>query len=166
MLAKNRALVPVLALTLAVACGEGPTVPAAPIPSPTPAAPPSRPALLAPEADAVIPQNDPATGCTAVPGVGTGLRVAFDWADVDAPAGLDYYEIHAQRDGATIPIVDTTTRASQHVHMACGAYVADQNLDNWVWRVRAVDLRGQASDWAERRYSYAPCRIGRRPCGF
>ena len=165
MRATNRAAVAALILTLSAACGEGPTTPATPAPSPTPPAPPSRPVLLLPEADAVIPQNDPATGCAAVSGVGTGLRVAFDWADVDAPAGLAHYEIHAQHEGSTFPIVDTTTRASQHVHVACGSYVVDSNLDNWVWRVRAVDLRGQASEWAERRFSYAPCRIGRRPCG-
>jgi hypothetical protein len=161
-----RAAVPALVLTLAVACGDGPATPAAPAPSPVPPAPPSRPVLLAPEADAVIPQNDPATGCAVVAGVGAGHRVVFDWADVDAPAGLARYEIHVQHEGSVIPIVDTITQASQHVYVACSAYVADPNLEDWVWKVRAVDARGQASEWSERRYSYAPCRIGRRPCGF
>ena len=164
MLERLRSAVVALAVALALACGESRT-PAPPTLPTTPPPPPSRPVLLAPEADAVIPQNNPASGCAFHPSAGAGIRIAFDWVDVTAPAGLAGYEIYAQGDRATIPIVNSSTQSSEYVHIACGAYVVDPNLQGWVWRVRAVDRNGQFSEWAERRFSYAPCRIGGRPCG-
>jgi hypothetical protein len=153
-------------LLTAGSCGGGRTAPTLPAVSPTPAPPPARPTLIAPAADAAIPQNNPESGCAFHSSAGGGYRIDFDWEDVSAPAGLARYEIYAKRDQSIIPIVDTVTQSSDYVHVACSAYVADANLEGWTWRVRAVDRNGRFSDWVERPFSYAPCRIGRRPCGF
>ena len=113
----------------------------------------------------MIPQNDPTSGCAFHAAAGFGSRIAFDWTDVSAAAGLAGYEIQVAREGAAIPIVNASTQGSEYVDLACASYVVDRNLDNWIWKVRAVDRNGQFGEWAERRFSFAPCRIGRRACG-
>jgi hypothetical protein len=153
-------------LMLLAACGGGSTPPPTAVATPSPPpAPPGRPVLIAPENDTVIPQNDPESGCPADSFAGAGARISFDWSDVEAPAGLAEYQIHVQREGATIPVVNTPVAASRHLFLLCNAFVADALLEGWIWRVRAVDRTGQTSDWAERRFAFAPCRLGRRPCG-
>jgi hypothetical protein len=113
----------------------------------------------------VIAQNDAESGCPFHPVAGAGARISFDWSDVEAPAGLAEYQIHVQREGATIPIVDSVATSSRYLQLVCSSYVADPLLEGWIWRVRAVDRNGQTGEWAERRFSFGPCRIGRRPCG-
>jgi hypothetical protein len=146
----------------AASCGRDPAAPSLPV-STAPLSPPGAPVLLEPAPGAVIPQTGEASGCAFHPS-GFGHRIVFDWAAPASAAGVESYEIHAQGPSATIPIVSTRVVASEHVYLACGSYVADRNLEGWVWRVRAVDLRGQTGEWAEGRFSYAPCRTRGRPC--
>lgn len=159
----------VIAIALvATSCGETRTTatqPTQPTTPPPPPAPPARPTLLAPDADAVIPQNDPTAGCAFDGSRGAGFRIAFDWADVSASAGPARYEIRMQNEDASLPAVNTITETSDYVHLACSTYVVEHFLEGWVWKVRAIDRTGQVGEWAERRLSFAPCRIGRRPCG-
>ena len=143
------------------ACGGSVT---APTPTPTPA-PPGPPVLLTPAANAVIPQNNPNSGCPFDVMSGAGIRIDFDWADVTAPGGLAGYEILVQRQQSELPLVNTATTVSEYHFQRCGSYAAGANLDGWVWKVRAVDRLGQFGPWAERSFSYAPCRIGDRYCG-
>ena len=133
-------------------------------PTQPPPPPPAAPTLLGPAMDAVIAQND-APGCPFDVRFGAGFQIPFDWADVTTPVGLSGYEILVQREGAALPAVNRSVQVSEYLHLDCTTYVADQLLDAWVWKVRAVDRRGQFSEWAERRFSFAPCRIGQRPCG-
>ena len=169
----------VLAAMLLVACGnDSPTAPTTatptptptptPIPTPTPTptpAPPELPILLAPEANAVIPQNDLNSGCPFDVERGAGYRIDFDWADLAAPAGLVGYEIQVQRQQTPDPLVYASVKTSEYHLQRCGGYVADQNLEGWVWSVRGVDRLGRLGPWAERPFSFAPCRIGQRYCG-
>jgi hypothetical protein len=130
---------------------------------PTQPPPPAAPTLLTPANDAVIVQND-APGCPFDARYGAGLQIPFDWTDVTPAAGLAGYEIQLQSERASLPALDTTVQVSEHLHLRCNSYVSDSFLDGWVWKVRAVDRSGQFGPWAERRFSYAPCRIGPRPC--
>ena len=83
-----------------------------------------------------------------------------------AEAGLAGYQVvvHGPRS-PNLPIVDTRVLASEYVSLDCGGYVADPNLEGWVWKVRAFDRSGQTSEWSERRFHYGPCRVNGRPCG-
>jgi hypothetical protein len=153
----------VLAAMLLVACGsDNPTAPTTPtstpvptpIPTPTPIpAPPGPPILLAPEANAVIPQDNPGPGCSYE----TGFRIDYDWADLTAPAGLAGYQIRVQRQGSPLAAVDATVTMSEYHEQRCGVYVIGQNLEGWVWSVRGYDRLGQFGPWVERPFSFAPC---------
>ena len=153
----------VIAAMLLVACGsDNPTAPVTPtptqmptpIPTPTPTpAPPGLPILLAPEANAVIPQDNPSPGCSYT----AGYRIDFDWADLTAPAGLAGYEIQVKRQLAEFPALYASVTASEYHNQACGGYVIDQNLGGWVWSVRGVDRLGQFGPWADRPFSFGPC---------
>jgi hypothetical protein len=118
-----------------------------------------------PEVNAVVTQNDSATGCPFDVRAGAGSLITFDWEDLAAPAGLAGYEILVQHRNAAFPIVEASATTSQYLYRACRSYVADPNLGGWVWRVRGVDRLGQFGPWVERSFSFAPCRIGRRHCG-
>jgi hypothetical protein len=113
----------------------------------------------------VIPQNDPTSGCPFDVSAGAGFRIAFDWTDASAAGGIAGYEIYLQNETASLPRINSSTTTSSYVDLGCKTYVVDQYLEGWIWRVRAVDRTGQFGEWSERRFSFAPCRIGRRPCG-
>lgn len=116
--------------------------------------------LVSPAANAVIPQNRSDIGCSLISGQeirGHGLQILFDWADV---AGAVSYDIFATDVDARIPIVNTTVTGSQYTHTACNSFVADGNLEGWIWRVRARDNAGNVGAWSEDRpFSFAPCRL-------
>jgi hypothetical protein len=121
--------------------------------------------LVAPDPEALIRQNDPASGCAFHAAAGYGSRIVFDWGDVTAAAGLARYEIHVQHEGSAGALVDTIASSSEYVYLGCGGYVVERNLRDWVWKVRAVDRDGRASDWVERRFAFAPCRLDDGLCG-
>ena len=153
-----------IAIALAAAsCGRDPA--STPVAS-NQVAPPGQPVLLAPAMDAVIPQNDPASGCPFNASRGSGSRLSFDWTDVTAEGGLAEYQIvvHGPRS-PNLPIVDARVLPSEYVRLDCGGYVADPNLEGWVWKVRAFDRAGQAGEWTERRFHFGPCRVDGRFCG-
>jgi len=115
--------------------------------------------------DAVIPQNDPTSGCAFNPRLGYGNRIPFDWTDVSADAGVAGYDIVVQGATAIIPIVNTRAPSSDYLHRDCNGFVVDRLSQGWMWRVRAVDRTGQVGEWAEGRYNYGPCRVDGRLCG-
>ena len=114
----------------------------------------------------VITQNDPATGCPVqYPTVGYGFRIEFSWVGSQSSAGIDRYELFAGKVGATIPIVNTAMRGTTFSHVSCDAYVTDINLDNWEWKVRAIDVTGSAGPWSVIvPFRFGPCRVGRSAC--
>jgi hypothetical protein len=116
----------------------------------------SPPTLLRPTLDQRIPQNDPSSGCEFNPKMGYGSRLDLDWTDVD---GAVAYDVWMSKTGARFPIVDTSVRESSLTRPSCG-WVADSNLDNWEWRVRARYADGHAGPWSETvRVHFAPCRF-------
>ncbi len=118
------------------------------------------PVLITPASAAVIPQNRPDIGCSLIAGGegrGFGHQIIFDWSDV---AGAASYEVFATHVGASLPIVATFTESSDFTATFCNSFVDAGNLDNWEWRVRALDGAGNAGVWADfRPFSFAPCRL-------
>jgi hypothetical protein len=150
-------------LTIAVACAD---------PISVPQGDPLEPfegsvSLLSPSPGALFVQNDASIGCSSHPFRGYGFRFDFDWEDV---SGADRYAIHLKKVGALYPAIDQNVLESAYDAAWCNAFVIDANLNNWVWRVAAIDLRpgGAAPDtlWSEERaYGFAPCRhSGDVPC--
>ncbi|HZT28326.1 MAG TPA: hypothetical protein VFA33_00475 [Bryobacteraceae bacterium] len=128
----------------------------------TPSAAPlvSVPTLLAPVNNAVVQQNDPATGCSANPAKGYGWGILFDWTDSTSSNGIQRYEIYVIHSGAPGPGIDTFVTKSEFSQVSCNSFVIDQNLQGWQWRVRAQDTRGNYSDWTPwGAFQYAPCRL-------
>ena len=109
---------------------------------------------LSPTDGAVIPQNASAPACGGHP----GLYLDFDWSDAVHPSGVAGYEILVQHVGSAYPIISTLTVDSRYSVVRCG-YVADPNLTDWHWRVRARASTGEWGEWsAYRRFDFAPCR--------
>jgi hypothetical protein len=138
---------------LVVACGGSTT-------SPTASAP-IVPVPVSPNNNVVIPQNNPATGCTPpAPDqtLGSGIYIQFEWTpSAGTPAGYELYVIHT---GASIPLVDTFPTSSFYIYSACDGVVADFNLNNWQWRVRAKNAQGQYTDWSDwATFQFASCRL-------
>lgn len=116
--------------------------------------------LLDPEPGAVVPQNVTDLDCPANPDRGYGFRLSFDWADAGDGSGSQSYRIVAQRKGATYPIVDQVVPTSEHVRVFCNAFVIDQNLEGWQWKVRPLAQNGDVGPWTEPRdFSFAACRL-------
>jgi hypothetical protein len=121
---------------------------------------PSVTILLTPINNSAIAQNDPTIGCPLHPTRGYGHRIFFDWTDSFSPYGIAGYELFAKKREAAFPIVDTFVGSSQFVLLACNAFVADPNLQNWEWRVRARDAQGVFSDWSTTGlFHFVPCRL-------
>ena len=121
-----------------------------------PVAPPVSlvPELLSPSAGAVIPQDVVAAAC----GGKAQLLVAFDWSDAEHESGIREYEIEAYHQGSAFAAVDEFVAESTFLWDSCG-YIADHNLYDWEWRVRARANSGELGDWtAYRPFSFAPCR--------
>jgi len=96
--------------------------------------------------------------------VGYGYRIDFSWGASQSSAGVDRYDLVAAKIGAARPIVDTALRGTSFAYVSCDSYVADINLDNWEWKVRAVDVNGATSAWSVVPFRFLPCRVGRFGC--
>lgn len=116
--------------------------------------------LLDPQPRAVIPQNVADLDCPANPERGNGFRLSFDWAASGDASSSGSYRIVVRREGATYPIIDEVVATSEHVRVFCNAFVIDQNLHGWQWKVRPLAQDGNAGPWTEPRdFSFAPCRL-------
>jgi hypothetical protein len=117
------------------------------------------PTLLEPDEGAVIQQNRDDIGCSLIPwyqGKGYGFEIEFDWSDVPDAAT---YELETWREGSD-PGSIVVDGSSSYTSTECNTYVVDNNLQGWMWRVRAVDALGNASQWSQTgTYEFAPCRL-------
>ena len=110
--------------------------------------------LLSPPDGAVLAQDPNLSEC----GGGPGMHLDFDWSDATHPSGIAEYEIIVQHQGATYPVVSTSTTESRYSRIVCG-YVIDRNLTDWRWKVRAHVNSGAWGKWtSDRRFDFAPCR--------
>lgn len=117
------------------------------------------PILLEPTEGAVIQQNRDDIGCSLIPwhqGKGYGFEIEFDWSDVPDAAT---YELETWREGSE-PVSIVVDGSSSYTSTECNTYVIDDNVQGWMWRVRAVDALGNASQWSQTgAYEFAPCRL-------
>lgn len=149
-------------------CDDAPTRSSPPATTgPAPVVVLTRPAVEAPIGGAAIPQNVASEGCAFHPDRGHGFQIVFRWRPSEASRGVAGYEIVAQHLGSERPMVDTffpsPGGATTMTWTSCRGYVADANLDGWVWRVRARDTSGSVSDWSDpASFRFEPCRINRR----
>ncbi len=118
------------------------------------------PVPIAPKAGDLIPQNLANIGCPFHATRGYGFQIVFDWVDSRAKSGIAGYEIFAKHEGAIFPIVDLFVTTSEHTLTSCNAFVADPNLEDWRWRVRARDNEGNLSEWSPMaNFAFEPCRL-------
>jgi hypothetical protein len=118
------------------------------------------PALLAPAPDAVVRQNDPASGCPPHPTRGFGFRTAFDWTDVIAAREVAGYQIILKGPTAANPLIGQHVVTSELVFTSCNGHAAFNNSFNWEWRVRTVDSEGRYGAWSPpRRLHFGPCQL-------
>jgi hypothetical protein len=122
------------------------------------------PILLSPVNNAVIQQNDPASGCSLLPGSGAsrgrGFSIVFNWSDVESPGGIMGYRIYASRVGS-VPILNNVfVESSEFTYVACNAFVADSLLTNWEWRVQTVGAQEQMSPFSPlAQFQFEPCLL-------
>jgi hypothetical protein len=142
----------VLSIAAAAACADPLSVPRVPVLTGTVN-------LVAPSAGAAFAQNDPSLGCPSHPFRGYGFRTVFDWEDVE---GATRYAVRLKHTGSIYAAIDYSVTASELDRTLCNAFVADHNVDNWVWRVAAIaDVPDAAPDtlWSEERlYRFELCR--------
>ena len=121
---------------------------------------------MTPITNAVIRQNDPASGCPFKTTTGYGHRIFFDWTDSSSAIGIAGYELYVKQTNASIPVVNTFVSNSQYTLVNCNSYVADINLQGWEWRVRARDCEGHLGPWSGTGvFQFAPCRLADgKPC--
>jgi hypothetical protein len=124
--------------------------------------------LLSPERGGRFAQNDPNLGCPANATYGSGFRVAFRWHSVE---GASSYHVVFWHTGSRFAAIDREVYQSSHEEIRCNAFVADPNLDQWLWTVAAIgriapvgsDSGAVAKDtvlWSEEReFGFLPCRI-------
>lgn len=117
--------------------------------------------LVSPADGERFKQNDATLGCPDHAARGYGFHIAFDWKDV---AGAATYKIVFWHTGSPIPAVQRVVTASTYAETQCNAFVADQNLDHWAWRVAALGPAGDGVPpdtlWSEEReYGFEPCRL-------
>ena len=123
--------------------------------------------LVAPANGERFRQNDASLGCSDHETRGYGFRVAFDWRDVSGAAA---YKIVFWHTGSQFPAVERVVVESEYAETFCNAFVADFNLDHWVWRVAAVGPANSEAQrdtlWSEQReYGFEPCRLrDTQPC--
>ncbi len=137
------------------ACGGSATSPTASSPVP--------PLPVSPSNNAVIAQNNPASGCPpriSDPALGSGASVEYRWGASSLPTGVAGYELYAIHVGSPTPLIDTVVPTTQYTETICDGVIADFNLTNWQWRVRAKDTQGQFTDWsAWATFQFASCRL-------
>jgi hypothetical protein len=96
---------------------------------------------------------------------GFGFEIRFDWSDSRSSEGVAGYDLHVQSRTAVWPMIDQRLAESRLVFRSCNSFVIDEHLDNWEWRVQAVDALGNSSGWSDTRlFRFEPCRLssGRR----
>ena len=115
----------------------------------------------------LFPSNVSKIGCPTNALYGYGLQISFSWTDGNAP-GVAGYEIFVKHSGSINPLLDVSVQSTQYVYTSCNATVADPNLKDWQWRVRAKDASGNFGDWSgTRTFQFAPCRFpDGRICGY
>ncbi len=118
------------------------------------------PALLVPQPDAEVLQNDPTIGCPLHASRGYGFRITFDWTDVVKTPTVAGYHLYLIAPSALNPFIDTIVSTSTFVVTSCNGFVADVNLRGWQWRVRTIDAQGVYGSWTSPRLlNFAPCRL-------
>ena len=106
----------------------------------------------------LFPSNVSKIGCPTNALYGYGLQISFSWTDGNAP-GVAGYEIFVKHSGSINPLLDVSVQSTQCVYTSCNATVADPNLKDWQWRVRAKDASSNFGDWSgTRTCQFAPCR--------
>jgi hypothetical protein len=113
--------------------------------------------LVSPGSDAVIPQNNPLSGCAFSSTRGYGLRIDFAWKTKHAHEVANYHLV-AQL-GTSIPIVDVTIPATSFTWVVCDSFVSDPVLTGWGWSVSALDGLGNVIATAQGTFSFAPCEL-------
>lgn len=154
-------------MVLSAACG-GSSSTLTPTPNPTAAL---AALSMSPNNNASILQNSPASGCSLLAGAdatrGRGFLIQFHWTAPSSTNGIAGYEIYVTKAGAPIPLVDTFVATTDFTETQCNAFVADQNLHGWQWRLRSRDEQGQFTEWTPwARFEFSPCRLSDgTPCG-
>lgn len=130
--------------------------------------------LVSPEPEGRFRQNDPTLSCLPHSARGSGFRVAFDWKDV---RGATRYRVVFWHRNAQFPAIEREVTASEYEEIDCNAFVIDNNLNDWVWKVAAMgpiptkefDTGAFVRDtvlWSQERvYGFQPCRLSDgQPC--
>jgi len=123
------------------------------------------PTLIAPIHNAAFKQSDPSNGCSLHRTRGFGWHLRFDWTDSRSLFGIARYEMqvkHKDREFSfgNPPFGDFFVIGSEFVDRRCAAFVSDDILEGWEWRVRAIDSLGNSSPWSETgTFRFEPCRL-------
>ena len=132
------------------------------------------PTLITPINNAAFKQSDPSNGCSLHRTRGFGWNLIFDWTDSHSLFGIARYEMLVKHKDRAFsfgnpPFGQFFVIGSEFVDRRCAAFVSDDLLDGWEWRVRAVDNFGNVGPWSETgTFRFEPCRLADgRPCsGF
>ncbi|HZT77967.1 MAG TPA: hypothetical protein VFA27_15040 [Vicinamibacterales bacterium] len=154
----GHALVLITLGAFVAACGSSSTAPISPS---TPA--PAQSSAVSPSNNIAIAQNNPAIGCSILPGAdatrGFGYQVQYRWAAASS-ADVQRYELYVELVGADLSNVDTFVTQTHFTDTECNAFVSDAHLQNWHWRVRPQDAQGQFGDWSSwATFEFSPCRL-------
>ena len=115
------------------------------------------PELVLPAEHATITQNVESTFCSKSSAGVFGYSIEFAWSKV---ASATRYELYVRHSGLPAPALDYVTQQLSYELQQCGAFIADANLKQWEWRVRALPESGDAGPWSEtRQFEFAPCRL-------
>ena len=117
------------------------------------------PFLLTPINNDAIPQNNPNTDCPFDSFYGYGFRIPFDWTDSSSPNGIYRYHLLVMNVNAIFPLIDIFVMDSEFTFTSCNSYIADVNVNNWIWSVQAEDNFGYLSPVVEDVFRFEPCRL-------
>ena len=124
------------------------------------------PDLLTPVGFSSTPQNNAGSDCPPDPYRGFGYKIAFDWTDSTSVSEIRGYWFRLQAAEDPNPLHQEFVPASAFTYVRCNAYLPDDQLEGWYWRVLAEDKVGNRSEWSEwGTLSFGPCRIDGVPCG-
>lgn len=160
-----------LCLVAGVGCGQIATAPDEVLSDSAPESdsrPPVRTVVVhlrTPTPNTVIAQNDPSLGCPAHVNRGFGFRVTFAW-DVTGRKVPVGYNLHVEHQGSEFAWRDIVVDSLAHTEVDCNSFVADHNLEDWRWRVRALLEDGRWGSWSEwGPFQFEACRHDDgRPC--
>jgi hypothetical protein len=89
--------------------------------------------------------------------------IDFQWTRPASSAGVDRYVLETFRVGAPASNI-WRSPTEQYRLVQCG-FVIDAFLEDWRWRVKAIDGDGVEGPWSVVvPFRYGPCRVGTRPC--